>query len=167
MAVLPIRAFPDPCLKAPNAAVGVLTPPVLQLIDDLIETMRAHRRCVGLAAPQVGRNIRVAVIDVGGHPKATQPSGLMVLVNPQIAAREQPLMQREGCQSIPDLTANVIRANRVQVKAMDRSGHAWTRWLDGFEAIAAQHEVDHLDGKLFLDRIVNLKTDLFRRKTYL
>jgi peptide deformylase len=79
---------------------------------------------------------------------------------------EKPLVQREGCLSIPDLTANVIRADRIQLKALDRAGNPWSRTLDGFEAIAAQHEVDHLDAKLFLDRVVNLKTDLFRRKTY-
>lgn len=167
MAVLPIRTFPDPCLKSPNQPVERVTPQILHLISDLIETMRAHRRCVGLAAPQVGSNLRLAVVDVTGHPKAQRSNGLMVLVNPQITVREQPLMQREGCLSIPDLTANVIRANRIQLKALDRAGNPWSRTLDGFEAIAAQHEVDHLDATLFLDRVVNLKTDLFRRKTYL
>ena len=77
------------------------------------------------------------------------------------------MIQREGCLSIPDFTANVRRASCIHLKAFDQDGASRDWWLEGFEAIVAQHEVDHLDGKLFLDRVVNLKTDLFRRKTYL
>jgi peptide deformylase len=166
MAVLPVRIFPDPFLKIPSRPVGRITPQVGQLIKGLIDTMRHHPRCVGLAAPQVGVSLRVAVVDVTGHPKAKRSSGLMVFVNPQITAQEGWLIQREGCLSIPDLTGNVGRALRIQVNALDAAGRLWTRWLEGFEAIAAQHELDHLDGKLFLDRVANLRADVFRRKTY-
>ena len=185
MAVLPVRRLPDPLLKTVSRPVDRITPAIQRLIQDLIETMRHHSRCVGLAAPQVGHSMRVAVVDVTGHPKATGPAavgtpspagivparspashGLLILVNPRITAREGLQMQREGCLSIPDLTGNVSRSVRVQIEALDASGHRWERWVEGFEAVAIQHEVDHLDGTLFLDRVINLRTDVFRRKRY-
>ena len=167
MAILPIRAIPDPGLKRPTRPIERLTPELVRRIHDVIETMRHYPRCVGLAAPQVGWNARVAVMDVTGHPKADRVHGLLVLVNPELIAVEGRLVQREGCLSIPDFTANVARAVRVHVRALDLDGRPWSCWLEGFEAIAAQHEIDHLDGKLFLDRVTNIKTDVFRRKTYL
>ncbi len=166
MAILPIRRFPDAFLKTPSHPVEHLSPSVRRLIAELIETMRDHPRCVGLAAPQVGSHLAVAVVDVTGHPKATGGHGLIVLMNPQILIREGAVIQREGCLSIPDLTGNVPRAERVQVRALDASGFPRTRWYDGFEAIVIQHEADHLAGTLFLDRLVNPKTDVFRRKSY-
>ena len=166
MAVLPVRRFPDPLLKTITRPVDPNAPPVRRLIADLIDTMRHHPRCVGLAAPQVGQLLRVAVVDVTGHPKAEQSHGLLVLVNPRLTARDGLRMQREGCLSVPDLTGNVSRAVRVHVEAWDGSGARWTRWLEGFEAVAVQHELDHLDGTLFLDRVVNARTDVFRRQRY-
>lgn len=166
MAVLPVRAFPDPLLKTPTRPVESLTPQVRRLVDDLIETMRHYPRCVGLAAPQVGSSARVAVVDVTGHPKAAHSSGLLVLVNPRIVSQEGQSINREGCLSVPDLTGNVARAQRVQVEALDRDGKRWMGWCEGFEAIAIQHELDHLMGKLFLDRISNPRADVFRRKKY-
>jgi len=166
MAVLPIRRFPDPMLKRPSRPLTRISPPLLRLIDDLVETMRAHPRCVGLAAPQVGRSVRVAVVDVSPHPKAERSSGLLVLLNPRILLQEGTVVQREGCLSVPDLTGNVRRGSRIQVNALDTNGVSWVRWFDGFEAIAVQHELDHLDGRLFLDRIENVRADLFRRKQY-
>jgi len=166
MAILPVRRLPDPVLKDATKPVETITPSTRRLVDDLIQTMRHHPRCVGLAAPQVGVSLAVAVVDVSQHPKATGGSGLMVCINPKIVGRQGSAIQREGCLSIPDLTGNTQRSVRVQVTALDESGKAWTRWFEGFEAIAMQHEVDHLDGKLFLDRIANLRTDVFRRKRY-
>lgn len=166
MAVLPVRRLPDPLLKAASRPVDHMTPAIQGLIRDLIDTMRHHPRCVGLAAPQVGRLCRVAVVDVTGHPKALRSHGLMVLVNPRITAREGLQMQREGCLSVPDLTGNVNRSVRVQVETLDASGRRWGRWVEGFEAVAIQHEVDHLDGTLFLDRVVNVRTDVFKRTRY-
>ena len=166
MAVLPIRTFPDSCLHAPSRPIERITPHVLRLVDDLIDTMRHYPRCVGLAACQVGVNVRLAVVDVRGHPKAAHSSGLLVLINPQIIAQAQAWVQREGCLSVPDLTANVARASDVQVQALDQAGTPWTRRVEGFEAIAVQHEVDHMAGTLFLDRIANVRTDVFRRKRY-
>ncbi len=166
MAILPIRIFPDPVLQTATHPVLAVTPQIIRLIDDLIETMRYHPRCVGLAAPQVGSHLRVAVVDVTGHPKSAGGHGLIVLVNPQMMASEGQVLQREGCLSVPDLTGNAQRASRVQARALNREGKSWTRWFEGFEAIAIQHELDHLDGKLFLDRVANLKTDVFRRTRY-
>ena len=140
---------------------------VKRLIEAMIRTMRHHPRCVGLAAPQVGSDLRVAVMDCSGHPKATESRGLIVLVNPEVTDAEEAVIQREGCLSVPDFTGNVRRAARIHVRAFDQDGSVIERRLSGFEAIVAQHEVDHLDGKLFLDRVVNIATDTFRRKTYL
>ena len=167
MSVLPIHRFPDPILKQPTRHVTRVDDRVKRLIDGLIQTMRHHARCVGLAAPQVGSNLRIAVMDATAHPKVAISQGLLVLVNPVIVAAEGAQVQREGCLSIPDLTANVHRATRVCVRASDEGGMLREFWLEGFEAIVAQHETDHLDGTLFLDRVVNLTTDVFKRKTYL
>ena len=166
MSTLAIRKFPDPLLKQPTRVVEQVDDEVTRLVDALVRTMRHYPRCVGLAAPQVGSNLRIAVMDATGHPKASTGHGLLVFINPRIEVRAGAIIQREGCLSIPDLTANVRRATRIRLTAVDRVGtpHEW--WLDGFEAIIAQHEIDHLEGRLFLDRIANLKTDVFRRKTY-
>ena len=166
MSILPIREFPEPILKRPTKSVERIDARVQTLIDGLIRTMRHHPRCVGLAAPQVGHSVQVAVVDVSPHPKATHSSGLLVLLNPRILLQEGAVVQREGCLSVPDLTGNVRRAPRVQVNALDTNGVSWVRWFEGFEAIAVQHELDHLAGRLFLDRIANVRTDLFRRKQY-
>ena len=168
MSVLAIRRFPDPLLKHPTRPVARLDAAVGRLIHSLIKTMRRHPRCVGLAAPQIGSPLRVAVMDATGHPKAgSTPHGLLVLVNPHLTAAGEAVLSREGCLSVPDFTGNVRRATRVCLKAQDQFGSAYEVWLEGFEAIVAQHEVDHLDGKLFLDRVANTQTDVFRRKTYL
>ena len=166
MPALPIRKFPEPVLKQPTRLVAKIDGEVARLIDAMIRTMRHHQRCVGLAAPQVGSSLRIAVMDASGHPKITTNHGLLVLVNPSIDSADGAVIQREGCLSIPDLTGNARRAQRVQIKAQDASGVTWVQWFEGFEAIAAQHEVDHLNGTLFLDRVENVRTDVFRRKNY-
>ncbi len=162
---LAITRFPDPILKQATEIVHDI-PAVGGLVQSMIRTLRAHTRCVGLAAPQVGSPLRVAVMDASVNPKAGKTHGLLVLVNPVIQTAEGGSIQREGCLSIPDFTANVRRAERVLLRGSDADGNVLELWLEGFEAIVAQHEVDHLDGKLFLDRVANLKTDVFRRKTY-
>ena len=162
-----IRRFPDPILKQPTRRVERIDDGIRRLIDAMVQTMRRQPRCVGLAAPQVGSGWRIAVIDATGHPKAAAGRGLLILVNPKIDAPEGMVLQREGCLSVPDFTGNVRRASRVRLSALDQSGRPYEIRLDGFEAIVAQHEVDHLDGKLFLDRVENFKTDVFHRKDYL
>ena len=167
MSILTIRRFPDSILKQATRPVHQLDAPTRRLIDEMVRTMRRHPRCVGLAAPQIGRAARVAVMDASQHPKAGQTHHLLILVNPLLDSLEGAAVGREGCLSIPDLTANVRRATRVRLRAQDDIGQAYELWLEGFEAVVAQHEVDHLDGALFLDRVADLKTDVFPRKTYL
>ena len=161
---LSIRRFPDPFLKQVSRPVEHIDRRVARFIDQLIITMRSHSRCVGLAAPQVGSPLRIVVMDATGHPKAATSRGLIVLINPQIIAVEGQVLQREGCLSVPDFTANVRRAERIRLKAFDQFGSPHKVALEGFEAIIAQHELDHLDGRLFLDRVTNVKADVFRRK---
>ena len=164
--IFSIRRFPDPLLKQPTRSIARVDETVQRLIEGLIQTMRHHPRCVGLAAPQVGGDLRVAVMDATRHPKSKVSQGLIVLVNPEIMETDGLILQREGCLSIPDFTADVRRSARIHLKAFDQFGSSREFWLEGFEAIIAQHEIDHLDGKLFLDRVANLATDVFKRKTY-
>lgn len=122
---------------------------VADLIHDLIETMRAHPRCVGLAAPQIGEPLQVAVVDVSAHPTVTASNGLLLLVNPRILEVSVGMeVGREGCQSLPGITADIRRARRLRLEGGDRE-----LWASGFEARAVQHEIDHLGGILILDRV--------------
>jgi peptide deformylase len=123
--------------------------------------MRSFPGCVGLAAPQIGEPVRVAVVDCSEHPRAVDPNGLMVLVNPRVTWSEGSELGREGCLSIPDLTGNVRRATAITVEAGPLAVES-----TGFEARCIQHELDHLDGVLFLDRVESLAHDLFVRKVY-
>ena len=168
MAILPILQFPDPLLKERSAPVTGVDAAASSVIDDLLDTMRASPGGVGIAAPQVGVLKRIVVVDVSSHRRGGQEEnhGLLVLVNPEILARGGKQLVREGCMSVPDYTANVQRAQWVLVDALDREGKQLILEAIGFEAVAIQHEMDHLDGILFLDRVVSVKTDLFRRKKY-
>ena len=166
MSTLAIRRFPDAILKIPTRRVHRLDDRVRWLIDGMVETMRRHPRCVGLAAPQVGSRLRIAVMDASAHPKAAGAHhGLLILVNPELDEPGGESIGREGCLSVPDFTGSVRRAARLRLRAMDQDGQPWEWKLEGFEAIVAQHEVDHLDGKLFLDRVAS-SADVFRRTTY-
>jgi peptide deformylase len=168
MAVLPVRIFPDPVLKEKAASVGGVTAEVAAFIDDLLETMRCSPGGVGIAAPQVGMLLRIVIVDVSAHRRGSQEQnhGLLILLNPEILAMGGKQVVREGCMSIPDYIANVQRAQWVLVDALGRDGERKIIESIGFEAVAIQHEMDHLDGVLFLDRVVSVKTDLFRRKKY-
>lgn len=168
MAILPILKFPDPLLKERSAPVAGVDDGVSSVIDDLLDTMRASPGGVGIAAPQVGVLKRIIAVDVSAHRRGGQEQnhGLLVLLNPEILARGGKQLVREGCMSVPDYTANVQRAQWVLVDALDRDGKQVILEAIGFEAVAIQHEMDHLDGILFLDRVVSVKTDLFRRKKY-
>jgi len=168
MPILPILQFPDPRLKEKSDPVAVVSDEVYSFVDDLLETMRASPGCVGIAAPQVGVSRRIVAVDVSGHRRGSQEEnhGLLVLVNPEILAMGGKQLVREGCMSVPDYTANVQRAQWVLVDALDREGKQIILEAIGFEAVAIQHEVDHLDGYLFLDRVSSIKTDLFRRKRF-
>jgi peptide deformylase len=130
-----------------------------RVAQDLLDTMRSFVHSVGIAAPQIGESLRVAVVDVTGHRKTTTSHGELVLVNPVIVEASGSEVGREGCLSIPELTANVRRATHVVVEAEGLRVET-----EGFEARALQHEIDHLDGLLFLDRVESLEADVFQRK---
>lgn len=155
-----IVLFPDAVLSKPCQPIRVYDKTLQELVDDLWSTLKTSPG-VGLAAPQIGVVLQVAVIDVS---KKEKKHGAFVMVNPVIKATEGLQIPREGCLSIPDYLANVKRHQCVTVLFFDEHGRERTIKTDGFEALAIQHEVDHLNGKLFLDRVANLKTDIFRRK---
>ncbi len=155
----PVLLYPDPALK--EVAVPVQAEEADHVADELLATMRSYERCVGIAAPQIGLAVRVCVVDVSEHPRAETSNGLLVLANPRIVVAEGSDVAREGCLSLPDVTANVRRATRVVVDHL-----AGTVECLGFEARAVQHELDHLDGVLFLDRVESLVDDVFRRRSY-
>jgi len=166
MAVQPIRVYPDPILKQICSPIATIDAEIDALAQDLIDTMVDSGHSVGVAAPQIGVCRRVVVVDVS-HSKlgAKDNHGLLVMINPEIVEREGEKTMREGCMSVPDYTGNVTRAKRIMVQFLDRDGHERVVRAKGFEAVAIQHELDHLDGLLFLDRVSSLKTDVFRRKT--
>jgi peptide deformylase len=154
-------------LSRPSLDVDPCDASVVQLAADLVESMRAYPGCVGLAAPQLGDARRVFCLDVTGHPKARSCAGLVVLANPELVSGEDPRLGREGCQSVPDLTGDVARFRRVVVRGtVPGTGERLTYEADAFEARAFQHELDHLDGILFLDRVAGAHA-IFQRKHYL
>ncbi|MGI8426491.1 MAG: peptide deformylase [Actinomycetota bacterium] len=163
MTIRPVRTFPDPCLKVVCVPVGEIDSAVMQICQDLAETMRTHERCVGLAAPQLGIGLRILALDVSGHPKgAILNHGPLVLINPKITEGEGFEVGREGCLSLPDVTANVGRRRRIAFQALMPDGSLLRSVSAGFEARAIQHEVDHLDGILILDRVAS-SSEIFRR----
>ena len=166
MALLEILKVPDERLKQVSEPVEVFDDAVRSFIDDLEETRLAGPGAVGIAAPQVGRFQRIIIVDVSGTRKPVPNHGYMVLVNPEITHWEGYETGREGCLSVPDYTGNVIRATHLEVKAQDPRGKTLEFRMEGFEARALQHEMDHLEGVLFVDRVVSRRTDLFRRKVY-
>jgi peptide deformylase len=166
MAVLEILKVPDARLKQLSEDVEIFDDELQAFIDDLEQTRRAGPGAVGIAAPQVGRLQRVIIVDVSNTKRPVPNHGYMVLVNPEITAWDGFEMGREGCLSIPDYTGNVIRATSIKLKAQDRLGDPLEYEMEGFEARAIQHELDHLDGMLFIDRVVSRRTDLFQRKVY-
>lgn len=163
-----IVQYPDARLKAvcaPVATAGPLAGAAHDLARDLLDTMDASPGCVGIAAPQLGELVRIVAIDVTGHRRARSCHGRLVLVDPVVVASTGDVTMREGCLSIPDFTANVRRAERVTVEAHGIDGEPLTLECDAFEARVVLHELDHLDGLLFLDR-VRKAGDVFPRKHY-
>ncbi len=166
MAVKEVLLYPDPRLKQVCAEIENFDESVTSLLRDLVDTMVAAGHSVGVAAPQIGDTRRAVVVDVSKSKlgKKQQNHGLLQMVNPEIIEKEGGQVVREGCMSVPDYTGNVNRAERILVRFLDQHGKLQVVRSEGFEAIAIQHELDHLDGYLFLDRVSSLKTDLFRRK---
>jgi peptide deformylase len=165
MAVLPIIYYPDPRLKTPCAPVTAYDDAFRVAVRDLLDTMNdGPPRTVGIAAPQIGILQRICIVDTSRNPKYPGGHGFLILVNPEIVAHDGEQVFREGCLSLPDYTGNVRRWQQITVQAQTPDGETLTLDAEGFEAVVLQHEIDHLDGILFLDRIANVKTDLFRRK---
>jgi peptide deformylase len=160
MAVREVLRMPHPALKRVCAEIS--DPAEIDRIGrDLIDTMEASPRCVGIAAPQIGEEVRMCVVDVTGHRRAVSCAGRVVLVNPVVVSSAGSIVVREGCLSIPDFTADVRRAETVVVEAAD----GLRLEADAFEARCLLHEIDHLDGVLFLDRVESASA-VFRRKDY-
>ena len=166
MAILEILKLPDPRLKQIASEVETFDEELQRFIADLEETRQNGPAAVGIAAPQVGRLQRIAIIDCSTTRKPVPNHGHLILVNPEITEWDGFELGREGCLSVPDYTGNVIRAERIKLKALDPEGQSMEFEMEGYEARAVQHEVDHLDGMLFVDRLVSRRTDLFQRKVY-
>lgn len=162
MPVREIVLYPDPVLKQRCEPLDPRSEQGRQLAQDLLDTLEAAPG-VGVAAPQIGEPYRVIIVDAN-RSKRHQGQGRFLLFNPEIVSATGRQVLREGCLSIPDYTGNVTRAETVVVEGLDPKGERLRIESTGYEAVVFQHEIDHLDGILFLDRITNVKTDLFRRK---
>jgi peptide deformylase len=152
MALLPILEYPDPRLRLRAEPVEVFDDSLLRLIEDLCETLLASKG-IGLAAPQTGDRRQVLVIDLSEGEAAPE-----IYINPEILASTMPGLVEESCLSVPGVVGNVVRATQLRVRACDSGGVTFERELDGMSAVCLQHEMDHLVGKLFVDRL-----SLFRR----
>ena len=161
MALLPILEFPDPRLRtkaAPLTQEQVADPAFQRLVDDMFETMY-EAPGIGLAASQVDVHQRFMVIDV-----SEEKNRPLVFVNPEILERAGEQVYQEGCLSVPNIFADVTRANEITVKALDRNGQPFEMHVDGLLAVCIQHEMDHLEGKLFVDYLSPLKREMVRKK---
>ncbi|MFA4858320.1 MAG: peptide deformylase [Candidatus Margulisiibacteriota bacterium] len=144
MAILNIIAYPNPILRKKSKAIGKVTPEIKRLVVDMIATMQAAPG-IGLAAPQVGQNIRLIVIDIGKGP--------IVVINPKIVKKAGKQTFTEGCLSLPGIEGPVERAAQVTVKGLDKNGKPAEFCAEGMLATVFQHEIDHLDGKVLIDRV--------------
>jgi peptide deformylase len=158
MALLPILEFPDPRLRTRAQPVEHVDANLRKLIDDMFETMYAAPG-IGLAATQVNVHKRVLVIDVSESRKEPR-----VFINPEILERQGVEETEEGCLSVPGVYDKVTRADRIRVRALDRDGKSFELDADGLLAVCIQHEIDHLDGKLFVDYLSELKRTRIRKK---
>jgi peptide deformylase len=158
--IRPILRYGEPPLHEPAKPVEAITADIEQLIDDMVETMYAAPG-VGLAAPQVGSPLRIFVIDVSVGRRA---SDLITMINPEVLERDGMQLEEEGCLSVPGFEATVVRPSRVIVRGLNRQGEPQQIEGTGLLARAFQHEMDHLDGTLFLDHLRGVKRDLILRK---
>jgi len=166
MANKTILTYPDTRLKTCSASVEKFDDSLHQFIQELEETRQAGPAAVGIAAPQVGHSQRIIIIDASQQKRKTENHGHLVLINPKITRWQGLVSGREGCLSVPDYTGNVVRAANIELTAFDPDGQPLTFNMNGFEARIVQHEMDHLNGLLFLDRLVSRHSDLFRRQVY-
>jgi peptide deformylase len=160
MPSLTIRTYPDPVLKGECAPVETITDEVRRLLDDMAETMYLNNG-IGLAAPQVGESVRLIVVDV---QRGEEGDTLLKLVNPRIVEKQGETTSEEGCLSCPDLLIEVNRFETVTVEALSPDGKETTIEAEGLLAICLQHEIDHLDGVLLVDRLSSLRRTLYHKK---
>jgi peptide deformylase len=158
--IRPILKYGDAVLHRPADPVAALTPDIDRLVGDMIDTMYAAPG-IGLAAPQVGVPLRIFVVDLSIGREA---NGLLVMINPSFVERDGMQLEEEGCLSIPDFNATVVRPSRVAIRGINRAGVEHEREGTGLLARAFQHEMDHLDGTLFVDRLRGIKRDMIVRK---
>jgi peptide deformylase len=162
---MPVVTAPHRMLSRAAEQVDAKDPRIVRLASDMVTTMRAAPGCVGLAAPQVGVCAQLFVVDVTGHPKASTVHGLLVLANAVAVEASRWKVGREGCLSVPDLTGDVKRAGRLVVVGEVPGGGKVTIETDAFEARALQHEIDHCNGLLFLDKVSGAHA-IYQRKVY-
>ncbi len=160
MPVLPIVKYGNEVLRRRSEPVTLFDDALEKLIEDMVDTMYAAPG-IGLAANQIGVNRRVAVIDLS---VGKRPGELHVLINPEIKEVHGHITEDEGCLSVPDFTETVSRPERVRVQFLDRNGQPREMWAEALMARAMSHEIDHLDGKLFVDRLRGFKRDRILRK---
>jgi peptide deformylase len=158
--ILPILKYGEAALHERARPVDVLTPEIDRLVDDMIDTMYAAPG-IGLAAPQIGVSLRIFVVDIS---VGRDPSGLIVMINPEFVEQDGMQLEDEGCLSVPGFNATVVRPSRVVTKGLDRTGSEQVREGTGLLARAFQHEMDHLEGMLFVDRLRGIKRDLIVRR---
>lgn len=159
MGILDVLQFPDPRLRRSTEPIEKITDELRQLAADMLDTMYDEPG-IGLAAPQVGAAIRLIVLDTNWTEEDADRNPC-VFVNPAITERSGELIWNEGCLSVPDFSADVKRAERVVLRALDLEGREVVETASGLRAVCFQHEVDHLDGVLFIDRISRLKRNLY------
>jgi peptide deformylase len=165
MAQFEILVYPDERLQQVSQPVVEVNAEVRNFISDLEETLSFLPGCVGVAAPQVGRLDRIVIVDISSRPHHKN-HGHLVLINPVVTFKEGSAVGREGCLSVPDYTGKVSRSKSIEVTAQNELGTHVMYKMVGYEARALQHEIDHLDGKLFLDRLVGKRNDLKKRTDF-
>ena len=158
--IRPILKYGGTALHDRAHPVDAITRDIDRLVDDMIETMYAAPG-VGLAAPQIGVSLRMFVVDIS---VGRDPSGLLVMINPEVVEQDGMQLEDEGCLSVPGFNATVVRPSRIVINALDRTGAEHRREGTGLLARAFQHEMDHLDGQLFVDRLRGIKRDLIVRR---
>ena len=160
MTIRKILEYPDPRLREVGEPVAAVTPEIQQLVDDMAETMYAAPGC-GLAATQIGEKLRIFVVDCA---EEDQPSELLVFINPEILEKDGQVVWAEGCLSFPGAREDIKRAERVKARALDRDGKPFELEADGLLAVAIQHETDHLNGVLMIDKLNALKRRMMGKK---
>ncbi len=155
-----IRLFPDAVLRQSAQKVRVFDQNLAKTVEILIETMEAQPSGIGIAAPQIGISRQIAIVDVSARVKGAKK---LVLINPEVLETAEPKLSREGCMSLPEYTANLKRYDWVKIRWQNEWGEVCEKEASGIEAVCIQHEIDHLNGMMFIDRVASLKTDMMPR----